>query len=190
MKNGMRPVHPGEILREEFLKPLGMSASALAQVIRVPANRVSEIVAEKRAVTADTALRLAKAFGSGPEVWLNLQKTYELRVAETNREPRSAPFGASCLRRTRLPARGGDLASTLARVRLLLFVRLAHLGDGGGGRRGRRQGSSLHESGLDWRWYFVKYPVMREGRSGIHSGADGSDPPTWTIASSHANCTS
>jgi addiction module HigA family antidote len=81
----MRPVHPGEILREEYLKPLGLSANALAQVIHVPANRVSAIVAGRRAVTTDTALRLARAFGTTPEVWLNLQQTYELRLAEEDR---------------------------------------------------------------------------------------------------------
>lgn len=81
-KNGMRPVHPGEILSEEFLRPLDLSANRLAGAINVPANRISEIVAERRNVTADTALRLAKAFGTTPEFWLNLQQTYELRVAE------------------------------------------------------------------------------------------------------------
>jgi addiction module HigA family antidote len=86
MKNGMRPVHPGQILREEFLKPLGISASAFAQIIGVPNNRVSAILAEKRALTGDTALRLAKALGTTPEVWLNVQKTYELRVAEQDKE--------------------------------------------------------------------------------------------------------
>lgn len=81
-KNGMRPVHPGEILNEEFLRPLDMSANRLATAINVPTNRITEIVAERRIVTADTALRLAKAFGTTPEFWLNLQTTYELRVAE------------------------------------------------------------------------------------------------------------
>ena len=82
MKNRMRPIHPGEVLREEFLVPLGMSSSALAQILGVPPNRVSAIVAEKRAVTADTALRLARYFGTTPQFWLNLQQAYELRVAE------------------------------------------------------------------------------------------------------------
>ncbi|HQP35966.1 MAG TPA: HigA family addiction module antitoxin [Polyangiaceae bacterium] len=82
MKNKMRAIHPGEVLREEFLEPLGMSANQLAQALAVPANRVSEIVAERRALTADTALRLARAFGTTPEFWLNLQQAYELRTAE------------------------------------------------------------------------------------------------------------
>ena len=82
MKNGMRPVHPGEILREEYLAPLGMSANALARALRVAAPRVNDIVRERRAVTADTAMRLARYFGGDPRSWLNLQAAYDLRVAE------------------------------------------------------------------------------------------------------------
>ncbi len=82
MKNQMRAIHPGEILLEEYLVPLGMSANALATAIKVPANRVSGVVAGKRAITADTALRLARYFGTSPEFWLNLQQAYELRIAE------------------------------------------------------------------------------------------------------------
>jgi addiction module HigA family antidote len=81
-KNGMRPIHPGEILREEFLVPLDMSANKLAAALDVPANRITEIVAERRNITADTALRLAAFFENSPEFWLNLQRTYELRTAE------------------------------------------------------------------------------------------------------------
>jgi antitoxin HigA-1 len=86
MNNRMRPIHPGEILREEFLVPLGMSARQLARALDVPANRVSSIVAGKRDVSADTALRLGKALGTGPEVWLNLQQTYDLRTAELDKK--------------------------------------------------------------------------------------------------------
>ena len=75
------PVHPGEILGEEFLAPLGLSASALARQLGVPANRVSEIVAGRRAVTGDTALRLSAALGTTAEFWMNLQKGWELAVA-------------------------------------------------------------------------------------------------------------
>lgn len=75
------PVHPGEILGEEFLAPMAMSAAALARVIGVPANRVSEIVAGRRSVTGDTALRLAAAFGTSAEFWMNLQKGWELAMA-------------------------------------------------------------------------------------------------------------
>ena len=80
--NQMRPIHPGEIIREEYLEPLGMSVNALAQRLRVPATRVHEIVKERRAVTADTAMRLARLFGGDAQSWLNLQAGYDLRVAE------------------------------------------------------------------------------------------------------------
>ena len=80
--NGMRPVHPGEILREDFLGPLGMSVNALAQALRVPATRLHEIVKERRAVTPDTALRLARYFGGDAQSWMNLQASYDLKVAE------------------------------------------------------------------------------------------------------------
>jgi addiction module HigA family antidote len=82
LMNRMRPIHPGEVLREEYLKPLDMSANALAHAIGVPANRVSGILAGKRSVTADSALRLARAFGTSPEFWLNLQAAHDLRVAQ------------------------------------------------------------------------------------------------------------
>lgn len=81
-KNKMRPIHPGEILREEFLVPLGMSANALAIALRVPAPRVNDIVLERRAITPDTALRLAQYFGGDAESWMNLQITYDLRRTE------------------------------------------------------------------------------------------------------------
>jgi addiction module HigA family antidote len=74
------PIHPGEILADE-LAELGMSAEALAREIRVPGNRISQIVAGKRGITADTALRLGHWFGTSAEFWINLQKSYELRVA-------------------------------------------------------------------------------------------------------------
>ena len=80
-KNSMRPVHPGEILREE-LEELGMSAKAIARELGVPQNRISDILRGRRGITADTALRLARYLNTTPQVWLNLQKAYELRVAE------------------------------------------------------------------------------------------------------------
>jgi len=79
--NGMEPVHPGDILGEE-LDERGLSASALAAALGVPTNRVTAILNGQRGVTADTALRLARYFGTTPQLWLNLQKTFELRVAE------------------------------------------------------------------------------------------------------------
>lgn len=75
------PIHPGEILGDE-LEELSISRAELARTIKVPANRISEIVAGRRNITADTALRLGKFFGTGPELWLNLQKSYDLRVAQ------------------------------------------------------------------------------------------------------------
>lgn len=74
------PIHPGEILADE-LEFIGLSSNQLAKALHVPANRVSQIVGGRRAVTADTALRLGRFFGTGPELWLNLQKTYELDKA-------------------------------------------------------------------------------------------------------------
>lgn len=76
------PIHPGEILREEFLKPLGMSAHELAMALRVPATRINDIVNEKRGITADTALRLSRYFGTTPKFWMNSQASYELEVAQ------------------------------------------------------------------------------------------------------------
>ncbi|MGP1679875.1 MAG: HigA family addiction module antitoxin [Burkholderiales bacterium] len=76
------PIPPGEILQEEFMKPLGVSINALAREIAVPPNRISEIVSGKRAITADTALRLGKYFGVSPEIWLGLQADYDIRVAK------------------------------------------------------------------------------------------------------------
>lgn len=80
--NKMRPIHPGEVLREEFLAPLGMSANALALELHVPAPRINDIVRERRAVTPDTALRLARYFGTTAQFWLNLQSSFDLRRAE------------------------------------------------------------------------------------------------------------
>jgi len=77
----MPPVHPGEILREDFMKPLGLSINKLALELRVPAPRIGEIVRERRRITADTALRLARYFRTNPEFWLNLQNFYDLEVS-------------------------------------------------------------------------------------------------------------
>ncbi len=78
----MRPIHPGEILREEFLVPMGLSANALAMALKVPAPRINEIVRERRAVTPDTALRLARYLGTTAQFWLNLQTSYDLKLTE------------------------------------------------------------------------------------------------------------
>lgn len=82
IKNGMRPVHPGDVLREDYLKPLGMSANALSRALHVPAGRVNDIVLERRGVTPDTALRLARFFGGDAQSWLTLQQMHDLKVAE------------------------------------------------------------------------------------------------------------
>ena len=80
------PIHPGEILADE-LEELGLSAAELARRIEVPPNRVSQIIAGKRSITADTALRLGRYFGTAPEFWMNLQKTYELDLARAELGP-------------------------------------------------------------------------------------------------------
>lgn len=81
--NKMRPIHPGEILREEFLVPLGMSANALAMALRVPAPRINDIVRERRAISPDTALRLARFFKTTAQFWLNLQSSFDLKQIES-----------------------------------------------------------------------------------------------------------
>lgn len=83
-KGKLHPVHPGEVLMEEFLKPLALSQNRLALSLGVPARRINEIVLEKRGITADTALRLAHYFGNSPEFWLGLQLDYDLDVTRLN----------------------------------------------------------------------------------------------------------
>ncbi len=98
----MAPVHPGEILREDFMKPLGLSVNKLALELHVPATRIGEIVHERRRVTADTALRLARYFQTNAEFWLNLQNFYDLEVSrregtvsEIERQVQPAELAAS-----------------------------------------------------------------------------------------------
>jgi addiction module HigA family antidote len=86
-KKKLEPIHPGEILMEDFMKPMGLSINRLSREIMVPPNRISDIVNGKRAISADTALRLGKAFGVSPEIWLGLQSDYELRLQ------RNGPWG-------------------------------------------------------------------------------------------------
>ena len=80
--NGLRPIHPGEVLREDYLKPLGISANALSLALKVPASRVNDIVLERRGVTVDTAMRLVRYFGGDVQSWMNLQTAYEVKVAQ------------------------------------------------------------------------------------------------------------
>jgi addiction module HigA family antidote len=82
MANKLKPVHPGEILLEEFMKPLGLSMNKVAVDLRVPVTRIADIVNRRRGITADTALRLARYFKNTPRFWMNLQTRYDLEVAE------------------------------------------------------------------------------------------------------------
>ena len=81
-RDRLPPIHPGEILREEFLGPLGMSAHQLALALRVPATRINDIINERRGITADTALRLSRYFGTTSRFWMNMQASYELEIAQ------------------------------------------------------------------------------------------------------------
>lgn len=82
MGKKLKPVHPGEILHEEFMKPLGLSMNKLALDLRVPVTRIADIVGERRGITADTALRLARYFKNTPVFWMNLQTRYDLEIAQ------------------------------------------------------------------------------------------------------------
>ena len=86
----LAPLHPGEVLYEEFIKPLGLSQNQLARELKVPPRRINEIVLGKRGISADTALRLARHFGTSPELWLGLQADYELDLAKDRSEAQIA----------------------------------------------------------------------------------------------------
>ena len=86
--NKMRAIHPGEILREEFLEPLELTAHALSVALRVPAPRINDLARERRSVTPDTALWLARYFKTTPQFWMNLQTSYELKIALRNSKGR------------------------------------------------------------------------------------------------------
>jgi addiction module HigA family antidote len=79
--NNMRPIHPGEIIKEEYLEPLGMSANALAVALRIPAPRINDVIRQKRGISIDTALRLARYFNTTAQFWMNLQISYDLKNA-------------------------------------------------------------------------------------------------------------
>lgn len=81
-KNGMRPIHPGEVLREDYLKPLDLSVNSLAKRLSVPTSRINDIVLERRGISADTALRLSRYFGGDAQTWLNLQSIHDLKIAQ------------------------------------------------------------------------------------------------------------
>ncbi len=82
MPRALRPIHPGEILREEFMAPFGLSMNKMAMDLRVPVTRIADIVNERRGITADTALRFARYFKNSPTFWMNLQTRYDLEIAE------------------------------------------------------------------------------------------------------------
>ena len=82
--NNMRPIHPGEIIKEEYLDPLNMSVNALAIALRISAPRINDVVRQKRSVSVDTALRLARYFNTTAQYWLNLQTSYDLKMAQKN----------------------------------------------------------------------------------------------------------
>ena len=81
IENRMRPIHPGEILREEYMEPMGLTANALSLALHVPATRIGEILNERRGISPDTALRLAQYFGTDAQSWMNLQTSYDLKIA-------------------------------------------------------------------------------------------------------------
>ena len=82
--NKIRPIHPGEIIKEEYLEPLSMSVNALALALRVPASRINDVVRQKRGVSIDTAIRLARYFNTTAQFWMNLQISYDLKIAKQN----------------------------------------------------------------------------------------------------------
>lgn len=82
--NNMRPIHPGEIIKEEYLEPLNMSVNALAIALRIPAPRINDVVRQKRGVSIDTALRLARYFNTTAQFWMNLQISYDLKIDKQN----------------------------------------------------------------------------------------------------------
>jgi len=88
----LTPVHPGEVLKEEFMEPFALSSNRLAMALKVPANRITSIVSGRRSITADTALRLSDAFGTTPEFWTNLQDHYDLEVAKQVKRPKIKRF--------------------------------------------------------------------------------------------------
>lgn len=94
MKSILPPVHPGEILREEFLGPLNLSAGAVAKAVGVPRTRIERLANEQTPVTPDTALRLAKVFGTSPEFWMNLQTGYDLKVEAVKKADQLAAIEA------------------------------------------------------------------------------------------------
>ena len=111
--NKLPPIHPGEILREEFMKPRGLSQNALARALNVPPRRINEIVLEKRGITADTALRLARYFGTSAEMWTGLQADYDLRLVRYQKAPgkTAAPTGVEAEKAARRDGPTGKMVT-------------------------------------------------------------------------------
>ena len=103
----MPPIHPGEMLREEFLVPMGLSPHALAMALQVPATRIAEIVKEKRGISGDTAIRLGRYFRMTPQFWMNLQSHYELEVARDQ----MAPGAEEAIRPAAVDVKTGELTT-------------------------------------------------------------------------------
>jgi len=103
-KRDFDPIHPGEILLEEFLRPMGISQYRLAKDISVPQRRISEITQGKRSISADTALRLGRYFGMEAQFWLNLQSRYDLLWAGSRSRSRGHPLASRCQQRERISA--------------------------------------------------------------------------------------
>ena len=121
MTKTLTPLHPGEVLREEYLKPLGMSAGALARVCGVPRTRIERITTGEIGVTADTALRLAKALGTSAELWLNLQNAFDMQTARRQISKDLAKIGRVPAGTARRATRGfPTLGEAVDRARFLL----------------------------------------------------------------------
>ncbi|MGA2131119.1 MAG: HigA family addiction module antitoxin [Bryobacteraceae bacterium] len=105
------PIHPGETLREDFLKPLGLSVNRLATELFVPATRINDIVRARRSITADTALRLARYFGTTPQFWMNLQSNYDLEACRRRARRRDLRTGSAASRCLTQPVRSRASAS-------------------------------------------------------------------------------
>jgi antitoxin HigA-1 len=99
LKTGMRPLHPGEILREDYLQPMNMNATTLAKHLHVSASRINDILRGRRGITADTALRLSRFLGGDAQSWLNLQSAYDLRMAELDESVQAAESASHPIQR-------------------------------------------------------------------------------------------
>lgn len=130
-KNLLEPIHPGEILEEEFMRPLALSANSVARRIDVPVTRISEIVRGKRGITADTALRLGRLFGTSSDLWLGLQAEYDLRVAQRDLS------GAALSRIVPLKRPASDHGQRASRAPSEIAEEIERYGKGGAARRDR-----------------------------------------------------